>query len=64
MKASQISFERVALAAQTSRSSLDSCLYRSAAQVQPHTPRMSLDSLMPTISGLRKAQLIQRGHDH
>ena len=56
--------ERVPLAAQISRSSLDSCLYRSAAQVQPHTPRMSLDSLRHMLSSLGKAQLTQRGHDH
>ena len=60
----QSSFERVPLAAQISRSSLDSCLYRSAAQVQPHTPRMSLDSLRHMLNSLGKAQLTQRGHDH
>ena len=64
MQAIQSSFERVALVAHINRSSLDSSLYRFAAQVQPNTPRMSFDSLKPKLSRLDKDQSIQRGHDH
>ena len=60
----QSSFERVPLAAQISWSSLNNCLHGFAAQVQPHTPSMSLDSLRHMPSSLGKAQLTQRGHDH